>query len=362
MRQRSRPPIARAFAGDGTKRGRLSPVTTLLALSALLSPSAAGAQARLPLEVTVVEMVNLPRDQPSLTLRAVDAVSSLRVVVRDADRVVLSKRLGRMRRNASRVLRWRAAPGVYEYTIELSGRGPDGQATVSVPAAVQVMRPIQIEVRRDQVDLTTRTIPFTLNNPAGRVRLQIFSRGNRSLHEGETDLSGRPAGATLSATWPALPEPIGRIVMRVHDVSDSWTEHELVPFFVDIPHEEVEFESGRWEIRPSERPKLDEAHEQILAAIAEHGADLSARLYILGHTDTVGSHPDNQRLSERRARAIARYLLERGRITIPIMSRGFGETQLRVETADDVDEPRNRRAQYILAAEAPSAGRWTRVQ
>jgi outer membrane protein OmpA-like peptidoglycan-associated protein len=330
--------------------------------SGVLSSGAEAQDAPLPLEVTVREMVNLPRESPEITVRATGDVQSARLVVREQNRAVLQKSLGRMRNGAHRVFRWRAEPGRHDYAIDLSGRGPEGPATATVEATVSVMRPLEIQISREDVDLTTRRVPFVINNPAGRARLTIFDQGGVVLHQAETDLGGRAAGTTLEVRWPELQRPIARMSLRVHDASDSWTEHELVPFFVDIPHEEVEFETARWEIRESERPKLDEAYELILEAIREHGSDLQARLYVLGHTDTVGSHGDNQLLSERRAAAIARYLLQRGGITIPIMSRGFGESNLRVQTADNVDEARNRRAQYILAAEPPSPGAWNHVR
>jgi outer membrane protein OmpA-like peptidoglycan-associated protein len=121
------------------------------------------------------------------------------------------------------------------------------------------------------------------------------------------------------------------------------------------------FETARAEIRASEQPKLEAAYDAILEAIREHGDDLKARLYILGHTDTVGSPADNMRLSGQRAAAIARWFMARGGIALPILSHGFGETRLLVPTADATDEARNRRAQYILAAQAPASVDWTVV-
>jgi outer membrane protein OmpA-like peptidoglycan-associated protein len=151
------------------------------------------------------------------------------------------------------------------------------------------------------------------------------------------------------------------MVLRVHGASDSWSEVELVPWSVDIPHEDVVFASGSADIPPGETHKLDAAYDRILAAIREHGSDMSARLYVLGHTDTVGSAADNAALSQRRATSIARHFRTRGGITLPIVARGFGETMLAVRTPDSTDEPRNRRAQYILAAQPPVAGAWHAV-
>jgi len=82
---------------------------------------------------------------------------------------------------------------------------------------------------------------------------------------------------------------------------------------------------------------------------------------VLGHTDTVGSPEDNMVLSRNRAASIARYFKDKGGITLPILACGFGETRLAIETGDNVDEARNRRAQYILAAAEPVAGSWTVV-
>jgi hypothetical protein len=48
-------------------------------------------------------------------------------------------------------------------------------------------------------------------------------------------------------------------------------------------------------------------------------------------------------------------------LTLPILACGFGESRLAIETGDNVDEPRNRRAQYVLAAAEPVPGRWTVV-
>jgi outer membrane protein OmpA-like peptidoglycan-associated protein len=58
------------------------------------------------------------------------------------------------------------------------------------------------------------------------------------------------------------------------------------------------------------------------------------------------------KLSQRRAQAIAAWFRKRG-LRIPIAFEGFGEHALAVATADDTDEPRNRRVDYILSVEEP---------
>lgn len=328
----------------------------------LLAALAASAQqAELPIDIRVLQMVNLPEQSPRLTVMAQAPVSNLRIRVREQGANVAYKDLGRLGAGGSKVITWRAQPGVHEYEIEVSALTEKGQNTLSSQATVMVMRPIEIYLNKEEVDLETRRVHFSINNPASRVELTIFNPSGRLIHQAEIDLSPGPPGSRLEAAWPELGESIGRIELRVFDVSDSWAGVELLPFRVEIPHVDVVFETAKWDIRPSERSKLDAAYELIMEAIREHGSELKARLYVLGHTDTVGSPEDNMVLSRNRAASIARYFKDKGGVTLPILACGFGETRLAVETGDNVDEPRNRRAQYILAAAEPVAGQWTVV-
>jgi len=338
-------------------------LAVLLATAAVGWPAAAACaqDVALPVQVHVHDMVNLPRESPQITVTATDPVQSLVVTITEGGRGVLRRSLGRMRQNASRVLGWRAQPGVHQYTIALSGRVAAGTARTQLDVPVTVMRPLVIDVRRETIDLEERVIRFRVNNPAGHAQLTIVSDGGVTLSDADTDLHGAAPGQTLEVRWPAQTATIARMNLRVYDVSDSWGEYEVTPFSVEIPHDDVVFPTAQWDIPPGERGKLDVAYDRILAAIHEHGRDLVARLYVAGHTDTVGSPADNMQLSQRRAMSIARYFRQRGGITLPILARGFGESAPAVRTPDNTDEPRNRRAQYILSAQPPASGAWAPV-
>lgn len=337
-------------------------IALLWGLAGAGATPAAAQDGQVPVEITADEMVNLPRESPTLTVAATDVARSVRVVIRENGRVVAQRGFARMLRGASRVMGWRAAPGVHQYTVEVSGRGPEGPPGRNrLEINVTVMRPLEIAVRRETIDLETRTIRFAINNAGATARLTVYAQGGDVLHEADTDISSGQPGSQLEVRWPELRAAIARMVLRVTDASESWGEYEIVPWSVDIPHDDVVFATARHDIPPGETHKLDVAYDRIIAAIREHGRDLAARLYILGHTDTVGSPSENQQLSQRRALSIARYFRSRGGITIPILARGFGESAPAVRTTDNVDEARNRRAQYILAAQPPAPGGWTPV-
>ncbi len=70
----------------------------------------------------------------------------------------------------------------------------------------------------------------------------------------------------------------------------------------------------------------------------------SAKVSIVGHTDSSGSTAYNQRLSECRANAAKSNMVGKGVPEGSITASGKGESELMVQTGDGVKEPQNRRA------------------
>lgn len=73
-----------------------------------------------------------------------------------------------------------------------------------------------------------------------------------------------------------------------------------------------------------------------------------AHINVAGHTDTTGSAAYNQQLSNRRAEAIRKELVADGIAPDAIETTGHGESDLAVPTADNVNEPRNRRVLVVV--------------
>ncbi len=84
--------------------------------------------------------------------------------------------------------------------------------------------------------------------------------------------------------------------------------------------------------------------DAVLKEIADAAkAQPRARLVVEGHTDTSGTREHNQGLSDARSRAVATVLVRAGVARDRITTEGLGESQLAVQTGDEVREPRNRR-------------------
>jgi outer membrane protein OmpA-like peptidoglycan-associated protein len=218
------------------------------------------------------------------------------------------------------------------------------------------------------VDLENCIVHWSISRDAVRIVVEVRGLRGDLMHSRQIELPEPVrAGTRLEATWPPQTEQIGRIEVTTYDEQEANVMFRISPFRVEIPHQDVVFETNKWEIRESERPKLDEAWALIAQAMEDYGNLLEAKLYVAGFTDTVDDARHNQTLSENRAQAIAAYFSAKG-MTFPIYARGFGEHCLAVETEDSVDCEANRRATYVLAYDPPvmcpteGSGSWRRVR
>ena len=67
-----------------------------------------------------------------------------------------------------------------------------------------------------------------------------------------------------------------------------------------------------------------------------------------GHTDDQGADAYNQRLSERRAEAVAVYLSARGVERARITARGFGESRPVGLNDSEIGRRKNRRVEIVI--------------
>ena len=92
----------------------------------------------------------------------------------------------------------------------------------------------------------------------------------------------------------------------------------------------------------------DRARQIIGEAAAARSNTGVTRIEVNGFTDRSGPASYNMQLSIRRANAVAAELVRRGVPRNEIVTRGFGEENNLVPTADGVREPQNRRVEIIL--------------
>lgn len=89
----------------------------------------------------------------------------------------------------------------------------------------------------------------------------------------------------------------------------------------------------------------DETEKQVQQVLAEMAERPAAEVVVIGHTDRVGGDPRNDQLSLQRAQRVKELLIPLGIPKERIVTAGRGEREPIVPTADNVDEPKNRRVE-----------------
>jgi len=100
------------------------------------------------------------------------------------------------------------------------------------------------------------------------------------------------------------------------------------------------FDFDKTTLKPDGKRKVDEA-------VKVMKANPSLRVSVEGHTDSIGSDAYNQRLSERRAKAVRDYMVEQGIDTDRITTHGWGEAKPVATNKTEEGRAQNRRVEII---------------
>jgi OmpA-OmpF porin, OOP family len=103
----------------------------------------------------------------------------------------------------------------------------------------------------------------------------------------------------------------------------------------------IRFESARATIDPDSAGLLDRLIETALRCPA-------ASIEIAGHTDAAGDDAFNQTLSEKRAQAVADYLIKAGLPADRFTATGYGSTQPVASNDTDEGKAQNRRIEFVV--------------
>jgi outer membrane protein OmpA-like peptidoglycan-associated protein len=209
------------------------------------------------------------------------------------------------------------------------------------------------------------TIRSTLTiTAAGAAMLVAFAAGNfaqaqdtgleqrilQSLTPVAKPATDRPIVRSLTSTPPAAAAPLGEdrqfldsLKNRAsHSLSNTEREH-IAALAKERPSVDVEINFGysSADIGPTALPAVTALGNALTSPELKGGTFVLA-----GHTDAKGSYPTNQELSERRAEAVKRYLVQRFQIpAATLVTVGYGKTKLKNES--DPNGAENRRVQIV---------------
>jgi outer membrane protein OmpA-like peptidoglycan-associated protein len=320
----------------------------LIVLSTVASADAQPVSYQLKADVSVGE-------KPQIRITAAQPVRDLRIELDrdDGKKFTLGhKALGRGQAVTLAVGDGSAGRASYKGTISASVPG-SGSWKEQLAFDTLVRAPLKVGYDTDHLDLDKRVLQFKPSRAVESAQLVVIGEDGSELGKGSASYERMPADGWHAITWTQPDQ--ARVMMmklRVAASDGTATNLELIPWSVEIEHEDVNFRTDSAVIEPGEEKKLDASLAKIRDAMKRAEKFMKLKLYVAGHTDTVGGNAKNKKLSLDRAAAIAAYFRKKG-LQIPIAFAGFGEEVLKVKTADNTDERRNRRADYVLG---PAAG------
>jgi len=306
--------------------------------------------------------------KPVLRVTAVTRVTDLRVELKRDDGKDFTMRQGALSKGQAVMLPiGDGAAGRATYQGSISAQIVGGERwTDQLSFETLVRAPVKVTYDAEHLDLDKHVLQFRLSRPAGSAELTVIGEDGKELGTGSATYKKEPAETWLAITWTQSPDARVMMLKLQATSADGLTASvELIPWSVTVEHDDVNFNVDSAVIEPAEEAKLDASLSRIVEIVKRSERFLKMRLYVAGHTDTVGPDAKNRKLSLERARAIAAYFRRKG-LTLPIAFAGFGESVLKVKTADNVDERANRRADYVLgpagAATPPFNGAYLKAR
>ena len=123
---------------------------------------------------------------------------------------------------------------------------------------------------------------------------------------------------------------------------DKTFNFETMPISSRIQFSNMEFENGKADIKPEMFANLDKIINFLMDNPAIH-------LHIEGHTDSDGNPELNTKLSQARADAIRRYLIDFGKVDpVRVKATGYGSSRPIVEEKTAEDKKLNRRVEFNI--------------
>jgi len=105
---------------------------------------------------------------------------------------------------------------------------------------------------------------------------------------------------------------------------------------------DILFETAKADLKPELKENLAEVAGILKTLLME------SSVVVEGHTDNVGGATSNKRLSEQRASAVLKYLIERGVDKKRLKSVGYGLTKPVADNKTDEGRAKNRRVELVI--------------
>lgn len=293
-----------------------------------------------------------PGEQPGLLITPPRAVKEIQVSC-EAGGKTYDWRQTNLPAGETQRYEWNRNPSVTEAKCHVYAVFADGYVDEAViPISYQYSSQLSVDLSKASADIDAHTL--TVNVTAYVESAEVVAYGAHKSELARQTVSVQSGPGEITIPWVGDASEVVLLDVKVENET-AWAGFTFSPWFLDIPHDDVLFDTNSDVILADQEYKLQATLNELNDLLEKYGDVVPVKLYIAGCTDTVGDSGGNKELSRRRARSIAKWLRSNG-YTGPIYYYGFGESLLAVSTGDNVDEVRNRRVLYMVGASPPPSG------
>ena len=174
---------------------------------------------------------------------------------------------------------WEQPPGEMEYllTVEMEGRNRE-VFSEEVYLYVASAEPLQVSIPPEGVNLLERSFDLVVNHPPSRVELVVVDDNRQVIGKSTFRVEKTDSESPVRVPWTQEKEGnVFRIEAKAYDDFGYWAGAEIIPWSLQIPHEDVVFPSGSHQLLAEEMPKLEAPWRAIRQAVAQKAIGVLSR-------------------------------------------------------------------------------------
>lgn len=137
-------------------------------------------------------------------------------------------------------------------------------------------------------------------------------------------------------------EPLSKINTSKKEIAGAKSSKETFALNKTHIFENVLFDFDKFKLNEDSKKEMLELYKHV-------NTDTTLHISILGHTDSVGSDAYNQKLSSRRAQAVANYLQKLGLSKDRIAWKGHGGRKPKATNDNEAGRRQNRRVEFVIS-------------
>lgn len=182
-------------------------------------------------------------------------------------------------------------------------------------------------------------LPMALGTDEARILAGTLNRGGTPVQvmvytaEAENEYTDRAASYIEIVEPKAMPS--GQVTVDAKAIGQGLQAEGKIALYG------VRFDTGKTELKPESAAQLDQ-----MAAVLK--AQPTAKVFIVGHTDNVGSLDANLKLSQGRAQAVVAALTQRGIAANRLQAHGSANYSPVASNASEDGRAKNRRVEMVL--------------